>query len=108
MKDKHTTWERLFSAVKGLAASDRSIKDRLDGAILILSALKTEEFPEELQKDIEDMRKQLKQTKETLSNQTCSDIIKEMSNSECCEIAEKIVSIFNTVACDYCDSQKES
>ncbi len=62
---RHTTWERLFIAIQGLASGTENIQMRLYCAMVHLMPLHVDEFPEEVQADIKAIRERL-WTKESL------------------------------------------
>ena len=47
--DLSYTWEKLYLAVNAMAASNRSIQDRLASAHFHVDVLRSEDFPEDLQ-----------------------------------------------------------
>ncbi|MBI4738994.1 hypothetical protein HY772_05550 [Candidatus Woesearchaeota archaeon] len=95
----HTTWERLYKAVRCLARGTDSIQKRLYYASLELAPLQAEEFPEELRDSIPFVYRPNSDgfTEESFTNMTV-DVA--------CKLAEEIVDAYDTVARDYCVPDK--
>ncbi len=96
MGRRHTTWERLFIAIEGLASGTEDIQERLYAAIVHIQPLLLWEFPEEVQADIKAIRDRLWR-RESLEIR-CQDIPTE----EAREIVKKLVMIYDIVTCEYC------
>ncbi|MBW4578265.1 MAG: hypothetical protein KME42_01670 [Tildeniella nuda ZEHNDER 1965/U140] len=92
---RHTTWERLYSAVGALAVGSGDIQERLQNAFVVLSALKAEEFPEELRNRVPFVYRSGDEgtTKESLSHLTYEEARK---------LTEEILYIYDTIAREHC------
>jgi hypothetical protein len=86
----HTTWERLFSAVRSLV-SKRDIRDRVDGAYFNLIVLKVEEFPEELQQDVIELREKV------IGKGVIREVVNELSNDDLESISYKFLSLYDNI-----------
>jgi len=95
MAKRHTTWERLFIAVQGLASGTENIQKRLYYAMIHILPLQIKEFPEDVQEDVKEIRERLWK-KESLDLE-----FQDIPEDEAREIAEKLVSIYDAIACDY-------
>ncbi len=95
MAKRHTTWERLFIAVQGLASGTENIQRRLYYAMVHILPLHLWEFPEDVQEDVKAIRERLWK-KESLELE-----FQDIPEDEAKKIAEKLVSIYDAIACDY-------
>jgi len=95
MAKRHTTWERLFIAVQGLASGTENIQRRLYYAVGHIAPLQLWEFPEDVQEDVKAIREKL-WTKESLEKE-----FQNIPEDEAEKIAEKLVSVYDAIACDY-------
>ena len=92
---RHTTWQRLFIAVQGLASGTENIQRRLYYAVSHIAPLQLREFPEDVQEDVKAIRDRLWK-KESLEME-----FQDIPEDEAEKIAEKLVSIYDAIACDY-------
>ena len=92
---RHTAWERLFIAVQGLASGTENIQRRLYYAVSHIAPLQLREFPEDVQEDVKAIRDRLWK-KESLEME-----FQDIPEDEAEKIAEKLVSIYDAIACDY-------
>ncbi len=99
----HTTWARLYSAVNDLATRRGSLQNRLYYALVTLSHLKVEVFPEELQADFEFLQRELAKAHPAENEDPIEVITRGMDDVKAEKMAKKIVEMFNRIARKYCD-----
>lgn len=102
-------WEKLYVAVKTLAASDSRIQDRLAAAWLHsgmrLSSPVTSYLPEDLQGEynaIDEALTRIKDPERGAINATCA----ALSTDEASELVDRIVSLYDSVCREHYRSWK--
>ena len=99
----HTTWARLYSAVNDLATRRGSLQNRLYYALVTLSHLKAEVFPEELRADFEFLQQELAKANPAGNEDPIEVATRKMDDAKAEKCAKKIVEMFNRIARKYCE-----
>ena len=99
----HTTWARLYSAVNDLATRRGNLQNRLYYALVTLSHLKAETFPEELRADFEFLQQELAKARPKEGEDPIEVATRNMDDVKAEKCAKKIVEMFNRIARKYCE-----
>jgi len=91
-------WEKLFSAVLSMAMGENNVQSRLYDAFLGFHTLKTEDFPEDLQKDFNEIMNKLTEVKTQTGNEgIVRATLNVMSDMDARNLAENIVSLYTEI-----------
>ena len=95
-------YEKFYLAVRGMAASPRSIQERIADAYLFnLIHVRTEDLPETIRWRFNTLRDRLTSVEPERDEGTVMATVNKMSTSEAVEIADEILSLADEVNADY-------
>jgi hypothetical protein len=89
--DPRNLTERMELALLALSCSEDTLQTRLQAASIHLSALQTNEFPEAVQNEFEQIFVHLTRTEKTSAQGLLKDSISDMSSDEAHKLIERIV-----------------
>ncbi len=95
--------EKFTNAIDTMATSPKSIQERVGDAYLFnLIHVKTEEVPEEIQAEFDEVKKKLTRVEAVGDEGSVAATTTQMSTNEAIEIAKEILYMAYFVKCDYC------
>ena len=98
--DLSYTWEKLYLAVNAMAASNRSIQDRLASAYLHFDVLRSGDFPEDLQERFKNIVATLTAVQAEGNGGKVKATVRRMSDETACQLANQIVELLGAVSRD--------
>jgi len=96
--------EKFTDAVDSMATSPKSIQERVgDAYVYSLIHVKTEEVPEEIQAQFNEVKRKLTRVEAVGDEGRVAATTNQMSTDEAIEIANEILHMAYVVKCDYYD-----
>jgi ATP phosphoribosyltransferase regulatory subunit HisZ len=90
-------FDKLYSSVLSLMKGSDSIQERLFNAFQSFSSLKLDDFPEDLQKDFEEIQKELMKIKALRDEGRVKAAQKGLSDEQANHLSERILNLFISI-----------